>query len=528
VHRIVKNTLSYVAAFVENLRAQKPRARLFAAFVFGSVSALAYAPVNLFPVFWICFPALIFLLQGTSSAGQAFLTGWSFAFGAFLFSLYWIAAAMFVDIAHFWWAVPLAVAGLPFFLALYYGVAAVLARKIGLRGISGAITFALLWFLADYVRGHLFTGFPWNLEGYGWNVVLPILQITSVTGIYGLTLLMLIAVSLPACLAENKKSHRIAFLGSLVCLALIFVWGETRLTQVDATVPGVRLRIVQPNTDQAHKWIEGELESHFHYLLDLSSAPPAQASDKPVTHIIWPETAATFYLIEDAKHRRAVAAEVPASGAIVTGVIRRSAGADNQLHYYNSLIAVDRQANIVADYDKFHLVPFGEYIPLRKIFPLRTLANLGLDFSSGDGPHTLRVPNLPSFSPFVCYEAIFPGAVTDHADRPQFLLNVTNDGWYGHTSGPYQHFAAAKVRAIEEGLPLVRAANTGISGVVDSYGRVVARLGVGRSGFVDADLPQSVRTSVFSVYGDDILWILFVLATMSAVYFRKYVENHRK
>jgi apolipoprotein N-acyltransferase len=188
------------------------------------------------------------------------------------------------------------------------------------------------------------------------------------------------------------------------------------------------------------------------------------------------------------------------------------------MHYYNSLIAIDNKARVIAAYDKFHLVPFGEYMPGRRFIPLRTLANLGLDFTAGDGLHSLHVPNLPPFSPLICYEAIFSGEVVDETDRPAFMLNVTNDGWYGKTAGPYQHFSIVTARAVEEGLPLVRAANNGISGVVDGYGRVVAKLGLGETGFVDAALPQALPPTFFSRYGELSMWGIFLLCAGGALF----------
>ncbi|MDP9128028.1 MAG: apolipoprotein N-acyltransferase [Pseudomonadota bacterium] len=492
-----------LAAFLRNLTGWR---RVSAAALFGVFAALAFAPINAVPVFWVSFPALVFLLQGAKSMREAFIIGWAFAFGLMLLGLYWIAASMFVDIAAFWWAVPLSVCGLPLVFGLYYGAGMAVAWRIGCRGLEGVLTVALMWFLSDYVRGHAFSGFPWNLEGYGWSGLLPMLQITSVAGIYGLTLLTLIASCLPALLARGGAMGRWVVCASLLCLAACGFWGQWRLTEATAkTVPEVRLRLVQPNVDQALKWVADEREKNFEQLLDLSSQPGLE----PVTHIIWPETAATFYLAEDARRRQEVAAHTPLNGSVLTGVIRRSTDENEHLHFYNSLIAIDSLARIDAGYDKHHLVPFGEYIPYRSVIPLRPLVNLGVDFTPGDGVRTLRVAGLPPFSPLVCYEVIFPGDVAAQEDRPEFLLNVTNDGWYGHTAGPYQHFASARVRSVEEGLPLVRAANTGISGVVDGYGRITAELQLGASGYLDADLPVALPQTFFSKNGDRPVWALF-------------------
>jgi apolipoprotein N-acyltransferase len=449
-----------------------------------------------------------FLLQGTTNLKQAFIVGWCFAFGQLTLGLYWIAASMFVDIDQFWWVVPLAVAGLPAFLSFYYGFAAILAKRFGLNNLAGIINFALLWFLGDYARGHLCTGFPWNLTGYAFSSALPVLQVTSVIGIYGLTLITLVIVCLPAVMADGKKSSRAVVLFGIAVLLLVADWGGLRLMNASsAVVPGVRLRLVQPNIKQADKWKRERRDGNFLDILNLTSSP----GEKPVTDVIWPETASTFYLAEDDAHRRRAAERLPLHGELLTGVIRREAGPGGTLRYYNSLIAISDDEKVTAAYDKSHLVPYGEYIPFRNWIPLHSIAGIGLDFSHGNGPRTVTVPGLPPFSPLICYEAIFPGKVADLHNRPQFLVNVTNDGWYGRTSGPYQHFAIATVRAIEEGMPLARAANTGISAIVDSYGRVTAQLDLGKQGFVDGDLPISLPPTIFEIYGEFTLWIIFAL-----------------
>ena len=509
------SSFSWFRSLAAALRARRGWPRAATALLAGALAALAFPPFDAVPVLWLSFPTLIFLLQGTQNLCEAFLTGWCFAFGFGVLSFYWIAGALFVDIGHFWWVLPFAVAGLPAVLAVYYGLAAALARKIGLGGIAGAVTLALFWFLADYARGHLFTGCPWDIFGYVWADFLPALQITSIAGIYGLTLLTLVIVCLPACLADNTWRARYAVGSSLIFLVLLLVWGTWRAEASPASYfPDVRLRLVQPATNQRLKWQTERREVNFQHILQLSAAP----AEKPVTDIIWPETAATFYLTEDSVHRNEIAALVPSAGAVITGVIRRAQDEFGLIHYYNSLIAIDGRGRVIAGYDKFHLVPFGEYVPFRKYLPMRALTALGVDFSTGDGLRTLRMLGLPAFSPLICYEAIFPGEVADHSDLPQFLLNLTNDGWYAHTTGPYQHFAIARVRAIEEGLPLVRAANRGVNAVIDPYGRIEAKLGWEKEGFIDSDLPKPLASpTIFSRIGDQPMWILFALLAVAII-----------
>lgn len=513
----ILHSLTY-PAFADWLRARMGWNRAGLAFLFGALSGLAYAPIEFFPVLWISFPALIFLLQGCATNRATFATAWSYAFGTFVAGLYWIACAMLVDIKAYWWAVPLAVAGLPAFFALTYGLLCVSAKMFwpGLRGVGGALSIALAWFFADVARGHMFTGFPWNLEGYAWTGALPMLQSVSFFGIYGLTFLTLVAACLPASLAEEHPRQRLVArifnVAALALLAIFGIWGASRLAQATtAQVPDVRLRLVQPNISQSLKWSRDAVEDNFERLLQLSSAPAAQ----PITHVIWPETASTFYLAEDAPRRRLVASRL-APATLITGVIRREPDGQNGRRFTNALVAVGPDARLEAAYDKFHLVPFGEYIPIRRYVPLQALASLGLDFASGDGPQTLRIDGFPPFSPLICYEAIFPGEVTHRDDRPSLLVNVTNDGWYGLTSGPYQHFAIAKTRALEEGLPLVRVANTGISGVVDAYGRVTARLGLGLEGSLDAALPMPIPPPLYARH-KEAFWAGIAMALLGLI-----------
>ena len=492
-------------------------------FAFGAVTTLALPPLGFVPVVWLTFSALVILLRGTQNLRQAFIVGWSFSFGYFVLGLYWMSAAMFVDIARFWWALPLSFVSLPAFLSLFYGVAMLVARRIGVQGVSGVVTVALVWFAADYARGHVLTGLPWNLIGYTWDWVLPMLQVNSVIGIYGLTLVTLVFAVLPAGCVDGGKTGRRVLLGAFAVMLLMMAAGEMRLLNAAAEiVPDVRLRLVQPNIDQANKWKAGQLQANFDQLLNLT----AMAGDKPVTHVVWPESATGYDLIDDKLRRLQIAAVTPANSMLLTGIIRYDVGAE-QTHYYNALIAMDKAAKIVASYDKFHLVPFGEYVPFRSVLRLKAMAAFGADFSAGDHPHTLHVDGLPPLSPLICYEAIFPAAVIDKNDPPQLMVNVTNDGWYRQTAGPHQHFAIARVRAIEEGMPLARAANTGISGMVDSYGRVTASLALGRSGFVDADLPKALPPTLYARFGDIGAGLVFAIITAGVIISRRRESRQR-
>ncbi len=487
----------------------------------GLLAGLAFVPFNLVPVLWISFPGLFFLLKESKSKKDAFILGWSFAFGFLVVGLHWIAAALFVELDAFWWVLPLAVGGLPALLALYYGAAAMLAHLWGMKRLDGVLAFALCWMGAEAARAHLLTGLPWDLVGYVWADFLPVLQSVSLFGIEGLTLVTLLLALLPSFFffpQERKRARILASIGALLFASLV-VWGQMRLSDAPhETVENVRLRLIQPNLDQEMKWQPEKRLANFQHLLNISFG---QADEKNITHFIWPETATAYYLTEEKGVRARIADRMPEKSILLTGVVRRQQYEGQPLRYYNSLIALNGRGDVIAGYDKKHLVPFGEYFPFRSLFPFRVVTALGIDFTSGDRIKSLRVPSLPSFGPLICYEAIFSGAVLDPDDPPAFLLNLTNDGWYEGTIGPAQHFAMVRARAIEEGLPLVRVANKGVTGVVDPWGRLVAKIESHTRVFVDTDLPKPIRhKTFFQKQRTKVSWLMVVLLSLITIILR--------
>ncbi len=487
----------------------------------GALAAASLSPLDLTPVLVVSFTGLIWLADGARSRGGALLLGWSFGFGFFLAGLYWIAAALFVDIAQFWWMVPFAVAGLPAGLAIFTALSQLAAfeacERLRLAGSARILVFAVCWAAAEYLRGHVLTGFPWNLVGYAWAGAFPgaldVLQSASIIGIYGLSLLTVTAAALPARLGDLGRGRFQAPLAAFLLVAMAAAGGAWRLADAPrANVPGVMLRLVQPSIPETLKNDPKALAENLQRLLALSASPGAAgASD-----VIWPEAAAPPLLERYPELRRAIAAVIPEGGLLITGAER---GEPLQgwppRQVWNSIIALDDTGAIIATYDKAHLVPFGEYVPLRGILPIERIAPGIGDFSRGPGPRTLDLPSLPPVSPLICYEAIFPDAVIDPAHRPQWLLNVTNDAWYGVSSGPFQHLAIARVRTVEEGMPLVRAANNGVSAVIDGYGRVLARLDLNAVGVLDAPLPRALGLTLYDRGGDRLFWAL-VLALLAA------------
>ena len=517
-----------------------------AALLLGALAAAPFSPIGAPPllvillsgppVLLISFSGLVWLMDGCAGRRDAALLGWWFGFGFFLAGLYWISAALFVDIAQFWWLVPLALLGFPAGFALFTALAVLAAheatRRFGLLGTSRILVLAVAWVMAEWLRGHILTGFPWNLIGYAWAGAFPgalaVLQITAITGIYGLSLLTVLAAALPARLGDLGRGRYTALAAAVLLIALPAAGGAWRLANAArATVPGVTLRLVQPSIAETIKNDPEALARNFRRLLALSASHGADN----VTTLVWPETAAPPLLERFADERQAIATVIPPGGLLLTGAERAEPTTGwPPKHIWNSVVVLDKSGTIIATYDKAHLVPFGEYVPLRSIVPMDAIAPGMGDLSAGPGPRTLTLPGLPPVGPLVCYEAIFPGAVIDAANRPQWLLNVTNDAWYGVSSGPFQHLAIARVRAVEEGLPLVRAANNGVSAVFDPYGRiarrvdgtVAARLDLDSVGVLDARLPRALGPTPYERYRDEIffaaaLLILAVAAVLSRI-----------
>jgi apolipoprotein N-acyltransferase len=460
-----------------------------AALVLGALAALTLPPFHLYPLL-LAFAGLLDLLRHTERRIDAFVLGWCFGFAHFLLGLYWIGIAFFTDAERFGaFAVP-AVLLLCAYLALYPALAAWLTVLYRWRSpVASALVLALAWTAGEVVRGILFGGFPWNLIGYAFAQSTAISQLAALTGIHGLSLLAVALGALPAAwLDPNERAPWRPLAAGAVILLAIWAGGALRLADAAAEpAAGVHLRLVQGNIAQEEKWRSEGRARAFERHIALSAA-----GDGPVSHVIWPESAAPYPLDQDAIARGMIAEVVPPGGFLLTGGERFDLSSEPPLAW-NALFVIDGTGALVARYDKRDLVPFGEFLPLRGLLSrigLEKLTHGSIDFQPGPGRQTITLPGLPPVSPLICYEAIFPGSVVDPGARPAWLLNVTNDAWFGRSSGPYQHLAMARTRAIEEGLPLVRSANTGISAVVDPWGRTEARLGLGETGVLDAALPR--------------------------------------
>ena len=491
------------------------------AFISGAAGALALPPLSLFALMAVPLTISVWLIDGaqdrapgrslSASPSAAFGAGWWMGFGYFLAGLWWVGSALLVDAGKFAWALPLAVVALPAALAVFPAAGFALARLLWSPGPLRIFALAFGLGMAEWARGLLFTGFPWNDLGMALGVNLALAQTASLVGLHGLTFLTIAIFAAPATLwrVSESRLNLTPTIVAALALVLMAAFGGLRLmSPPSATMPGVKLRLIQPNIAQDDASFGPEnkqviLRRYF----DLSerATSPDRSGVRDVTHLIWPESAFPFILSRDPQALSEIVDFLGSGATLMTGAARREDGSPPR--YFNSIEIVGRGGLSAQRYDKQHLVPFGEYMPFASLLErahMTQLVDIPGGFEPGSGPRILHVPGLPDAMPLVCYEAIFPiefGGLMSGADRPTWLLNVTDDAWFGLTPGPYQHFAQARLRAIELGVPLVRDANSGISAVLDGFGREIAVAPLGVEGVLDAELPKALAPTLQSHLG---------------------------
>ena len=470
--------------------------RLAAAFAAGAFLVLTQAPYDFFAAGFVSFPVLVWLLDGVTGTASpnplarlrpAFATGWWFGFGYFLAGLWWIGGAVMVEAESFAWALPFAVLGIPILLAFFYGLAAALARLFWTSGIARIAGLAFGFGLAEWLRSFVLTGFPWNPVGLAAMPTPILMQSVSVVSVTGMNALAVFVFAMPGLLAA-RRARRSGLILAVLLVAAHVGFGYARLNAPpEPSSTELAVRIVQPSIDLSEKWDESVRDRVFALTMDLSFKPPGEGQPEPQL-ILWPETSVPFLFTDRPDALAAIGARLKPGQMLLAGAVTEEASPGAIPRYYNSVVAIGDDGAIVDSVDKVHLVPFGEYIPFGGL-----LARLGVEqlvagpmnFVAGTRRHPIVLPGGIAAAMFICYEIIFPELVEADVAATRLIVNVTNDAWFGNTPGPYQHFRQAQIRAVENGLPLLRSANNGISGIVDGHGRILDALALNARSSMD-------------------------------------------
>lgn len=483
----------------------------------GALSALAFPPLALWPAAFVGY-ALLFALLLARPVGHAFALGFGFGAGQHLVGLGWLATAFTFQSAMPPWFGHLAHAGLALFLALYGGLGAMVARRLACTPLALALALAGSLTLAELLRGWLFTGFPWNPPGLALLPLAGVRDAAAVIGSDGLGTLLILAAAALALIAlrQRRNAAILAFLAALLALP-----GLVRLGREPPSPGPALLLLVQPNSSQAEKHGENGTERHLLAHVEATEAALARLAPgerQALAAVVWPEGAIEFPPDENPWLRQLVTRALPPGAWLLAGSIKAERDASGEaIGIRNSLFAFDSEGRIAHRYDKAHLVPGGEYLPMRRIaepLGLQRLVPGTLDFWPGPGPETMRLAGLPALGPAICYEIIFPGRVVDRARRPELILTVSSDAWFG-PAGPPQHFALARLRAIEEGLPIIRVTPTGVTGIIDARGRIVEALPPNAAGTLLAPIPRPLAPTPFARLGQALplgLGLLLLLA----------------
>ena len=524
------STLPSVAEPVE-----KPGRRILTVLlclVAGLGPALAQQPFGLLPGL-TGFSLMIALIDRSDPRrrlASAFWRGWLAGLAYFAVAIWWVWQAFMVEADEHGWQAPFAVVGLAAGLALFWGMTAAAYRLIAPRSSRRILVFAALFALAEWLRGHILTGFPWDLPGEAWRAGGAVSQVASVIGVYGLSLVTL-AMGASAVLIFEKRpiqSGRLAPLFGIVAFILLWAGGVARLKAADhlpADPVAPIVRVVQANVPQAEKWDSKAFADIVERHVRLSAAPGKIGRPDIV---IWSETAipslANDYLAPGTWTLDRISRAFTPGQLLLVGAPRAEPRpAEHRLAYFNSLLALQRTPDgfvSLATYDKHHLVPFGEYMPMDALatrLGLKALAHVGDGFDAGPATEVMHIPGWPSAQPMICYEGLFPGAVNDPHRDARFIVNVSNDSWFGPTTGPLQHDNMARYRAIEQGLPMARASPTGVSSIVDAYGRPKIQIGQGLIGIADARLPPRAPDTLYRRLGDRPFFALILFALMVGI-----------
>ena len=494
-------------------------------FIVGAVLNLAFPPIFFFPAL-VCIGILIFIINKQDNAFEAFKVGWLFGFGFYLFNLYWITVGVSIYIDKFWWALPFALVVLPIFLAFYKAIVAVFFYYI--RNFNYNITsFASIWVILEITRAKLFTGFPWSLMAYSFSFSDIVIQITSIIGSYGLSLIIVWSFGVFCFLLEQRYRK---FFVNLVPIAavwsFIIVFGTGNLDANPTTYTDLKLRLVQPSIKQKDKWSLEEFWNNFYTHKYLSTSNLDKFNPDI---IIWPESAVTLEPTYLQVNKALTSVVADSESMLITGGVTNNFRNPNRKRYkvHVSIYAVNEDGNIIFDYHKSHLVPFGEYVPFG--LPINKITPGIFSFTPGKPGFVVKIENYDlKIRPLLCYEIIFPDEVRMSNTSADAIFNLTNDAYYGNTSGPYQHFYTARMRAVENGLPLVRVANNGITAIFDSVGRILKRSELNDIGYIDAYLPEKLENAtIYSQFGNKYVYLFtlsFIILSLILPRFTKLLK----
>ncbi len=522
----------------------------------GAISTLAMPPLFLWPILFLTLPIMVRLIDIAvdnftptqthsfkhDKSLKAALYGFGFGFGYFFFSLYWIGSSFLVEADKFAWALPFAVTILPAGLSLFYSLAFAVCAWVCPKGPERLIIFALAMFAADWLRGHILTGFPWNLLGHSLTGNEAMMQSVSFFGLYGLTAIACLIFASPASLyCRQQKQYSIWAKGSgfgpvliaLLSLPAIALLGQARLSHYGPTqfVTNLELILVQPNIPQVEKVNPNLRLTAFQKTFDLTAKNIKNGKNNKL--IIWPETAVPYALNKSPVLKNKLASLLSPSDQLITGAFRvvdenqNSKEKQQSLEVYNSLYVLNNKGHITARYDKHHLVPFGEYLPfpgLLKAIGFKALVRLRGGFTKGQKPYALSLKNTPHFFPFICYEAIFPDKTDHQMTQAKWFLNISNDGWFGQTVGPYQHAHMVRLRTLETGLPMVRVVNGGITAVFDGLGRIQIKSRLNEAKFITTKLPQAIHMEKTS-FNRFLTTILIIICSYTLISMMKFFDK---
>ncbi|MEX0860374.1 MAG: apolipoprotein N-acyltransferase [Cucumibacter sp.] len=539
-----------MTALAQSLMLSSGLARLGIAFAAGAIAALSLPPLFFLPALFVGVTALVWLLDGAERIrtiggrlfGPAFRIGWMFGSGYLLVGLHWVGFAFLIEPELTGWVMPLALLALAFGLGLFFAFGTALAHWLWADGGQRIVALAVGLTLTEWLRGHILTGFPFDLPGYALGLSDELLQSASLAGAYGLTFVALLVAATLALIwpAEGEPLARrlVPLSAGLALLAVMLGFGLWRLASTEVTeIAGVKLRLVQPAIAQTDKWRPELADAIFQSLLDLSTAPasPGDPGLVAVTHLIWPESVFPFVVADHPDALARIARLLPPNTLLIAGAAREDHSSnpapDGSLPVFNSILAINDVGEIVASYDKLRLVPFGEFVPfdfLFRSFGFSELVGAQSSFIPGAGtPRPFEPYATPPVLPLICYEAIFAGDLGPAAKDAQWMLNLTNDAWFADSIGPAQHFHHARMRAVEEGLSMVRLANTGVSALIDPLGRIVAKLPTDAPGVLDGTLSAPVNRTFFARYRSLPLAISLAVA-FALVLLRNFAERRER